>query len=177
MRKTKNNPVKRLRRHGAQKQKDSTRGFTLLLAVLAASIALVLGTSIFQIAVKQVKLSSISRDSEYAFYAADTAAECALYWNNVWSYYDIPEPSTPPANSPVCDTQSVIPSSGSRGTLPYTLRFQFEPNGRCAQVAVTKDWSVVGNATTTLIRADGYNVPCSDITGDTAIQRSVELNQ
>ena len=56
-------------------------GFTLLLAALVASIVLALGSSIFTIAKKQVTLSSLGRDSQFAFYAADTIAECALYYD------------------------------------------------------------------------------------------------
>ena len=59
----------------------SNRGFTLLLSVLIASIVLALATSIFQIARKEITLSSLGRDSQFAFYAADTGAECALYYD------------------------------------------------------------------------------------------------
>ncbi len=62
-------------------EKSRQRGFTLLLAALVASIVLALGSSIFTIAKKQVTLSSLGRDSQFAFYAADTAAECALYYD------------------------------------------------------------------------------------------------
>ena len=61
--------------------KENERGFTLLLAALVASIVLALGTSIFGLVQKELILSSISRDSQYAFYAADSGAECALYWD------------------------------------------------------------------------------------------------
>lgn len=57
------------------------RGFTLLLAALVASIVLSLGAAIYSIAIKQVTLSSIGRDSQFAFYTADTLAECVLYWD------------------------------------------------------------------------------------------------
>ena len=56
-------------------------GFTLLLAALISSIVLALGTSIFGIVQKELILSSIGRDSQHAFYAADSGAECALYWD------------------------------------------------------------------------------------------------
>lgn len=57
------------------------RGFTLLLAALISSIVLALGTSVFGLVQKELVLSSIGRDSQFAFYAADSAAECALYWD------------------------------------------------------------------------------------------------
>jgi hypothetical protein len=58
------------------------KGFTLLLAALVASITLALGAAIYSIAIKQVTLSGIGRDSQFAFYNADTIAECALYQDN-----------------------------------------------------------------------------------------------
>lgn len=63
--------------HAIERSKE--RGFTLLLAALVASIVLALGTAIYSIAIKQLTLSSLGRDSQFAFYAADTMAECALY--------------------------------------------------------------------------------------------------
>src|SRR3990167_4752401 len=62
-------------------KRNGERGFTLLLAALVASIVLALGASIFGVAQKELTLSSIGRDSQFAFYAADTGAECALYWD------------------------------------------------------------------------------------------------
>src|SRR3990167_2209689 len=65
----------------------TSRGFTLLLAALVSSIVLAVGAAIFGIAQKQVLLSAIGRDSQLAFYAADTAAECALYWDFRCNYF------------------------------------------------------------------------------------------
>src|SRR5229473_174899 len=63
------------------KLKTNQKGFTLLLAALISSIVLSLGAAIFSIAQKELALSSVGRNSQFAFYAADTAAECALYWD------------------------------------------------------------------------------------------------
>ncbi len=57
------------------------RGFALLFAVLAASLLLSIGLSIFLLTVKELALSSYTRDSQFSFYAADSGAECALYWD------------------------------------------------------------------------------------------------
>lgn len=46
-----------------------------------ASILLSVGMGISNIAVKEIKLSSIGNESGKAFYMADTGAECALYWD------------------------------------------------------------------------------------------------
>jgi len=57
------------------------RAFTLLLAVLVSGILLALGLAISNIVIKDLVLSSSGRESQFAFYAADTGVECALYWD------------------------------------------------------------------------------------------------
>lgn len=147
------------------------RGFTLLMAALVSSIVMALGGSIFTIAQKQVTLSSIGRDSQFAFYAADTAAECALYWD---IRHDMFTEGT--AGNPTCDTMPVT-LTGRQATPPYTVTFQVDlftdlSGGYCANVTVTK------NTTDpfTVIHADGYSTPCAAIdTSPRSLQRSVEL--
>ena len=53
---------------------DDDPAIHALLAALVASVALSLGSSIYEIVSKELVLSSIGQDSQYAFYAADTAA-------------------------------------------------------------------------------------------------------
>src|ERR1700677_1297565 len=85
-----------------QKPKRS-RGFTLLLAALVASIALSLGSSIYTIVSKELTLSSIGQDSQFAFYAADTAAECALYWDTRFNWFS----TSTPSQTAMCDNQTI----------------------------------------------------------------------
>jgi hypothetical protein len=93
-------------------QRSNQSGFTLLLAALAASIALSLGSAIFSITTKEIQLSSIGRDSQFAFYAADTAAECALYWDIRFNYFAT---STPP------DPQDQYVCAGYGGQRPSAV--------------------------------------------------------
>ena len=176
------------------------RGFTLLLAALVSSIVLAVGAAIFGIAQKQVLLSAIGRDSQFAFYAADTAAECALYWDFRCSYF---ASSTalinPSCNSPepTCDTE-LLQATGrptAEPYFPYTMtseRMDFFQDAAvsgnlCAQVSVLKCQGTLdedgdcspGDATApirTVIHADGYSTNCASInTSARALQRSVEL--
>ena len=149
------------------------RGFTLLLAALVASIVLSLGSSIFVIAQKQVTLSSVGRDSQFAFYAADTAAECALYWDLRHQSFG----TTTPATTPTCDGKQL--NATGRGTAaPYVMEFQIDlftdsSAGYCADVKVYKNTS----NPFTVVHADGYSVPCATVlTSGRALQRSVELH-
>src|SRR5580692_686203 len=72
------------------------RGFALLIAALVASVVLLLASAIYDIAQKQVTLASISEQSQYAFYAADTGAECALYWDDRFQYFGQVTPTSDP---------------------------------------------------------------------------------
>lgn len=173
-----------------QKTKRS-RGFTLLLAALFASIALALGSSIYSIVSKELTLSSIGQDSQYAFYAADTAAECALYWDSRTdehpNTFATSSASAGTASSIICDGQSApvtIESAssnaatstvGETGTsLGFNL-FTDVSSGYCANMTVAKSLTPSG-AEQTVITANGYSVSCSAIgSASNALQRTVEL--
>jgi hypothetical protein len=58
------------------------RGFTIFFAVLVSSLALAVGLSIYDLLLRETALSQTSRESQYAIFAADAGAECALYWDN-----------------------------------------------------------------------------------------------
>src|ERR1035437_6524026 len=58
------------------KSKD---GFALLFAVMIASFLITLGISIFSISLKEIQITTSVKDSQTAYYAADSARECALY--------------------------------------------------------------------------------------------------
>lgn len=118
----------------------------------------------------------MGRESQYAFYAADTGAECALYWDVRHNYF---APS-PPAGSAMCDEQTLTV------TGPYTdtrvKYFEFNPNGKCSKVTVKKCDTTECDSVNypnihTIIRADGYNTSCETIASNQrALQRSVELH-
>jgi hypothetical protein len=163
-----------------------------LLAALVASIVLALGTSIYTLAEKQVELSALGRDSQFAFYAADTAAECALYWDFRFGYFATTTPSNPAAQNPTCDGQTLA-ATGRSGSFPYTITSgqmnlfsdTNQTGGYCAQVSVEKcDGPIATDGTCThaipavihtLIHADGYNVNCASVdTAPQALQRTAE---
>ena len=162
----------------------SQRGFTLLLAALVASIVLMLGSSIFTIARKQVALSSIGRDSQFAFYAADTGAECALYYDvRLHAFGTATDPEIASVecdkNASGGDTTALTTISGS-ATSKFSMDLfawniadgKVNLTKNCVEVTVTKNLS----APFTVIHSDGYSVSCDDInTSGRALQRSVEL--
>ena len=176
------------------------RGFTLLLAALVASIVLSLGAAVFGIAQKQLTLSAIGRDSQFAFYAADTAAECALYWDFRFGYFGSTTPPSVVSPNPRCDDQTMLPftDTGDSTVQPYNYaktssRVDFfkdasPAGGYCAEFVVKKcqgTFTAEGTCAVdaskeivrTLVHADGYSVNCASIqTSLRALQRSVELH-
>jgi len=49
--------------------------------MLVGGLALSIGIAIYDLTVRELDLSSTATQSQYAIYAADTGAECALYWD------------------------------------------------------------------------------------------------
>ncbi|HEX8591591.1 MAG TPA: pilus assembly PilX N-terminal domain-containing protein [Candidatus Paceibacterota bacterium] len=68
--------------------KTPQRGFTLLIAIVLATVALAVGLALADVAYKQVLLSSAARQSQAAFYRADSALECALYYDQKFAAFN-----------------------------------------------------------------------------------------
>ncbi len=152
----------------------NVRGFTILLAALVSAIVLAIGSSIFAIAQKQIILSSIGRDSQFAFYAADTAVECALYWDVRRHRFD---EAGADIDDITCDGAEPIDSDSgtSAGDVHW---FQYDislsSGSACATVRITKD--MTENDLSTLVRSDGHNVACDKVdSSGRVLERSIEL--
>jgi hypothetical protein len=61
--------------------KNNKKGFAMLFTVLVISIILGLGLGIADTTYKQTILSRLARDSQLAFYQADSGVECGLYYD------------------------------------------------------------------------------------------------
>lgn len=59
------------------------KGFALLFSVLVSTIIISIGATIISISIRQTILSGTARESQVAFYAANTALECAFFWDTV----------------------------------------------------------------------------------------------
>ena len=148
-------------------------GFTMLFAVLVASLALSVGLAIYSLTVRELDISSVAAQSQYAVSAADTGLECALYWDS--HYWDGVATSTPFATSsdsvaptvPIfCDAENIIlavppvnfainaPQGAGAATTTFTLQFAGQPS--CAEVFVSK-YVDATNIPRTTVLSYGYN--------------------
>ena len=136
------------------KYPQTQQGFTLFIALVVMGTLLLISTGIVNLALKQSFIASAGRESQMAFYAADTGIECVLYW-------DISSPTgqssfltssgatincNRDANNP--GNQWVVGGNAVSIVGPIT----FLPDPYCAIVTVTKNADG-----TTEVRSLGYN--------------------
>lgn len=129
------------------------------------SVMLSFGLALGSLSYKQQVLASSAIASQYAFYAADAALECALYYDqreNLFAY----EAYDGSAKGMTCDGVSV-PVAQAQTVTPQqvisTARVPLDsatPNPRCADVWVYKPPAGSG---TTYLYAQGYDVPCATV--------------
>jgi len=148
--------------------KRKNQGLTLFVSIIIMGTLLLIATSVASLAVKQALISSTALKSQYAFYAADTGLECALYW-------DIKNPSGVSAFATTTGTtincNQDANNSGNQwvvggNAVSVINRINFLPDPYCAIVTVTK----TGNST--LIESKGYNT-CS-LTDPRRVERAVK---
>lgn len=60
--------------------KKTESGFALLMALVVVSVVVSVGLTVLELSLKQIRLSTNSRDSETAFHAANAGLECARHW-------------------------------------------------------------------------------------------------
>lgn len=129
----------------------TTRAFTLLMSVLVSSVLLALGYEIYNLAVKEVTLSSAGRESQFAFFAADTGIECSLYLDGKLDAFSTTSPITevPCGIATSSVTRQVVGTS-------YISTFSFSLGSgtrtQCVDVRVTRE-----NPKRTIIESYGHN--------------------
>lgn len=177
-RKTKNssrNPRFRLRDSAAPRR----RGFALLFAVLAVSVLLSISIAILNISLREVILSSFGRESQVAFYAADTGAECALYWSIKGAFATstdsgaaagCPGPSQISIN---CGVFELTPNISACDKTSAETDFSLN-NGVCADVIVKKKDLQQDGTVTTQIDSRGHNTCVQS--NPTYVERGLKFN-
>lgn len=130
----------------------SSRGFTLFFAMLIGSLMLSIGLAIFNISSKELALSTAGRESQFAFYAADSGVECALYADLQFNAFPRNEESEISKEEVRCNEQNIRDVGTNEwkvvnGATSMTTTFTFfmdpaKKEGPCALVTVTKEENV-----------------------------------
>jgi len=150
------------------KKINKQNGFSLLYAVLVTSIVLYIAGSIVNITLKELILTSSTRDSHKAFYAADAAVECVLYWDIAGGTTGISYFNASDSKTISCFNKSITLTPVTIGDVT-TFSFKLDKSSDPVQinVVVTKD----ENGTT--IDSRGYNT--SDTTNKRRLERGLEV--
>lgn len=161
------------------------RGFTLLIAVIFVSVFLALALAISTIGYKQAVLASVATQSQFAFYAAESVLECALYYDeqkstdaDPFSYENhgqsVSLPCGPGGVRPTelggsCYNGAGGCAAGERATfvrIPIAFKTPADSGSGetlCADLTIYKYNTPQPDKYTTYIFSQGYNVPCSTI--------------
>jgi hypothetical protein len=143
-----------------------SRGFTLLISIILVSVALSIGVALLDIATKQVILAAGARQSQVAFYNADMAMECALYWDQKQNAFDY----SSPAEEVRCGTASTTVTAAG-GSSPRTRTFTISCPGGGTAGSVTIYKESTGAAT---LFSSGYNT--CDATNPRRIERGLKVS-
>ncbi|PJA36823.1 MAG: hypothetical protein CO183_01615 [Candidatus Zambryskibacteria bacterium CG_4_9_14_3_um_filter_42_9] len=150
--------------------KNNNKGFTLFIAIIVMGTLLLIAAGITSLAVKQSFISSSARESQNAFYAADTGVECTLYWD-VQNPTGISSFSTSTGSTIFCNKDSNNPGNTWVVGGSYTSvmnRIDFKPDPFCAIVTVTK-----GLDGSTKIESRGYNT--CDPSNPRRVERAIRV--
>ena len=155
---------------------EKKRGFTVFFAMLVGGLALSIGLAIFELTVRELELSGTATQSQYAIYAADTGAECALYWDfkcdigpcaSTGSAFATSSASAMPLSGVTCNGIDIAatalaaspptwPLAATASAATTTFTITFAPQPYCVQVTVEKS----GNPSRTTVTSRGYNAAC-----------------
>jgi hypothetical protein len=141
-------------------------------------VVLAVGVSLIDIAVKQFALASSAKNSQYAFYNADSALECALYYDQKMNAFHYSESQNIPVECGGIDI--VFPSdypgisnyAESQNSSARTTTFSIPCSGGAgysASVTIIKQSSGV-----TDIYANGYSACAAS--NPNRIERGVKIH-
>lgn len=142
------------------KKIKKNKGFVILFAVTLSSILLLIALGVANIAFKEIKFSTSARDTNDAFFAADTGAEAVLFQDFKNSFYSLGA-ATEKTWEPIS-----ITGLGSNGTS-------------CAIVTIKKDTTTSPTDVTTKVVSKGYNNGTDEgicVPGANSVERQLELN-
>lgn len=160
------------------KKQSTSKGIALYIAITVTAVLVLVSFAVISIALRSVSIANAGKDSQEAFYAADSGDECALYW-------DVKNPTNPgtsafataTSQSISCNSDAQNPANGSLfvggggNNSTSTFHVTFLPNPYCADVSVVK--SYVSGVLKTKIESKGYNT--CDNTSPLRVERAIRV--
>ncbi|KKQ35056.1 MAG: hypothetical protein US50_C0027G0005 [Candidatus Nomurabacteria bacterium GW2011_GWB1_37_5] len=151
---------------------NKSSGFVILFTVLVASIVLLMTLGISNTSYREAILSQSARDGAYAFFAADTGAECALYSAIKSSAFnDFSNLPTSFSCADDSDTSPIYDSSALTASFKFNIDTKY-----CVRILVDKSGTIIPGIST-IIESRGYNLPCSNVELNDvkAVERAIKV--
>ena len=158
------------------------KGYAILVTIVVVSIITLIAIGLSRSTYKQLILSSLAKDSQTSFYQADTASECALYFDRVL----ITDPATisfPTTFSCGMDLEGSSSSIEMKVSIPDSSgSYEINPpdsilnsdNQPCFRIEVIKETGATSGVATTTIKAKGYNI-CNELNIRT-VERTISIS-
>lgn len=164
-----------------------TRGYVILFTVLITSIILAIALGISNVAFREATFTIDARDSHYALFAADSAAECALHhlFSTPSPFYDADGNWTSPV-SIVCGEENGQPHTLVGSTLDLASPdyiFATDTLGNSSGVSLPKGCGIprvikttIGGQSYIRVQGIGYNLACANvqILNPRTVERAIE---
>jgi hypothetical protein len=154
------------------KDKKNNKGFVILYAVMISSMLLAISLGVVNISLKEIGFGTSAVDTNNAFFAADTGAECALSndrmdptrnrFSGTAGYEDMP-----------CAGSFITINEDSTTSWSFFVLGIGNSGEGCAKVTVDKT-----NPEITSIVSKGYNIgdsSCNSLNLN-RVERQIELN-
>jgi hypothetical protein len=142
------------------------KGFVILFAVTLSGILLAITLGVSNIAFKELSFGTSARDTNDAFFAADSGIECALVYDK-----------TTPANNAFTGSASMnctgaaVTLNGSAPNWNFVLNRLGSSAQSCAIVTINKDTTTNPPYTITTLISKGYNIGDVGTCASTSIKR------
>ncbi|MEX0672823.1 MAG: hypothetical protein WDZ82_02595 [Candidatus Paceibacterota bacterium] len=166
-------------------------GVSLLVAIIVVAVVMFISAAVSGMSFNQLQLTSIGENSQYAFYAADSGIECALYWDLLHDAFPSPDEVGDGSTGDIeCNDNSSDSSWGVKemsvdenvacdgGTCDITtfkiVGLLSEPEACAQQVTVTETQMSDGRIRTD-VESLGRNDCSNDADPDRTVERAVRV--
>jgi len=154
-------------------KRKNQKGYAILFTVVIVSAISVITAGLTNAVYKQLVLSSLAKDSQSAFYQADTAGDCALYADRVKGAEESPNLITDGGPFSCGGLELTVVSTGLNYTISPSPTVQ-DSSDPCFMIDVTKDAITIPGTITTTIKAKGYNF--CDKSNLRTVEREIQID-
>lgn len=156
--------------------KDNESGFVLLYAVLVTMVVVTVGVLMINIVTRQIVLSSVSKNSQISYYAANAGFECSNYYKlqRVWGVINNIDGFIPPEQNIQVECLGQSKNLNNLASPDYLYEWSFLVDDKsCVDVEISRN----SNGDDFNILAKGYNVSTLNSSGKCNISNFSRLTE